>query len=165
MVPGTGRIGKQLEKPIEASKAIRPYLRHMGRILAFDYGLKRTGIAVSDPMKIIATPMGAVETATLHTWLNNYLAAEKVESFVVGIPTRLSGADTHATVPVQQFIEKLKALYPEISVYTIDERLSSREARQSIAESGVGKKKRQDKKLLDTVSATLILQTHLQRIV
>lgn len=136
----------------------------MGRILAFDYGLKRTGLAASDPLKIIATPIGTVETANLHTWLNNYLNTESVEAFVVGLPSRLSGADTHATVPVQQFIEKLKALFPNIPVHTIDERLSSREAKRSIFDSGVGKKKRQDKKLLDTVSATLILQTHLQRI-
>ena len=164
MVRGAGTSGILLGKTKKRVNKNHPYLRFMGRILAFDYGLKRTGLAVSDPMKIIATPLGAVETATLHTWLSNYLASEQVESFVVGIPTRLSGADTHATVPVQQFIEKLKALYPEIPVYTIDERLSSREARRSIAESGVGKKKREDKKLLDTVSATLILQTHLQRI-
>jgi putative Holliday junction resolvase len=136
----------------------------MGRILAFDYGLKRTGLAVSDPLKIIATPLGTPDTATLHTWLANYLNTESVEAFVVGLPSRLSGADTHATVPVQQFIEKLRSLYPDIPVYTIDERLSSREAKQTIVNSGVNKKKRQDKKLLDTVSATLILQTHLQRI-
>jgi putative Holliday junction resolvase len=80
------------------------------------------------------------------------------------MPSQLSGEDTHATVPVQSFIAKLKEIYPEIPVYTIDERLSSREAKQSIRDGGAGKKKRQDKKLLDTVSATLILQTHLQRI-
>lgn len=136
----------------------------MGRILAFDYGLKRTGLAVSDPLKIIATPLGTVETAKLASWLDQYLKNEVVESFVVGLPSMLSGADTHATVPVQQFIAKLKEIYPDIPVETIDERLSSREARQSIIDGGAGKKKRQDKKLLDTVSATLILQTHLQRI-
>jgi putative Holliday junction resolvase len=97
-------------------------------------------------------------------WLSQYLSIESVEAFVVGMPSRLSGEDTHATQPVITFIEKLQQLYPEIPVYTIDERLSSREAKNTVVNSGVGKKKRMDKKLLDTVSATLILQTHLQRI-
>lgn len=136
----------------------------MPRILAFDYGMKRTGIAVTDPLKMIASPLTTVDTSHLHIWLQQYLAAEQVESFVVGLPSRLSGEDTHATQPVLLFIEKLKEVYPGIPVFTIDERLSSREAKQSIISSGAGKQKRADKKLLDTVSATLILQTHLQRI-
>ena len=134
----------------------------MGRILAFDYGLKRTGIAVSDPLKMIANPLEAVATSELHIWLKNYLQKEIVEAFVVGMPSKLSGADTHATVPVRQFIEKLKSLYPDIIVYTVDERLTSREAKNSLIIGGQRKQKRQDKKLLDTVSAALILQTHLQ---
>lgn len=141
-----------------------PYLRPMPRILAFDYGLKRTGLAVTDPLQIIATPLGTVMTAELATWLSDYLKQENVETFVVGMPSRLSGADTHATVPVQEFIRKLREVYPDIKVETIDERLSSREAKQSIISGGANKKQRQDKKLLDTVSATLILQTYLQRI-
>lgn len=136
----------------------------MPRILAFDYGMKRTGIAVTDPLKMIANPLMAVETAQLLVWLQKYLATEQVESFVVGLPSRLSGEDTHATQPVLSFIEKLKEVYPDMPVFTIDERLSSREAKQTIISSGAGKQKRADKKLLDTVSATLILQTHLQRI-
>lgn len=136
----------------------------MPRILAFDYGAKRTGLAVTDPLKIIANPLITVDTKQLHVWLSQYLSTESVEAFVVGMPSRLSGEDTHATQPVITFIEKLQQLYPEIPVYTIDERLSSREAKQTVLNSGVGKKKRMDKKLLDTVSATLILQTHLQRI-
>ena len=136
----------------------------MPRILAFDYGAKRTGLAVTDPLKIIANPLTTVDTKQLHVWLSHYLSTESVESFVVGMPSRLSGEDTHATQPVITFIEKLQHLYPEIPVYTIDERLSSREAKNTVVNSGVGKKKRMDKKLLDTVSATLILQTHLQRI-
>ena len=136
----------------------------MPRILAFDYGAKRTGLAVTDPLKIIANPLTTVDTKQLHVWLSQYLSIESVEAFVVGMPSRLSGEDTHATQPVIIFIEKLQQLYPEIPVYTIDERLSSREAKNTVVNSGVGKKKRMDKKLLDTVSATLILQTHLQRI-
>ena len=136
----------------------------MPRILAFDYGAKRTGLAVTDPLKIIANPLTTVDTKQLHVWLSQYLSIESVEAFVVGMPSRLSGEDTHATQPVITFIEKLQQLYPKIPVYTIDERLSSREAKNTVVNSGVGKKKRMDKKLLDTVSATLILQTHLQRI-
>lgn len=136
----------------------------MGRILAFDYGMKRTGLAVTDPMQMIATPLGTVNTAELGNWLQNYLGRESVEMFVVGLPTRLNGEDTHATQPVLQFIEKLKEVFPDVPVSTIDERLSSREARQSLLDGGQKKSKRENKNLLDTVSATLILQTYLQRI-
>lgn len=136
----------------------------MGRILAFDYGLRRTGLAVTDPLKLVATPLGTSDTPQLHIWLEKYLQSEKVELFVVGMPSRLSGEDTHATKPVQEFIEKLKQVYPDIPVATIDERLTSREAKHSMILSGQKKIKRQDKKLLDTVSATLILQTYLQSI-
>lgn len=136
----------------------------MGRILAFDYGQKRTGIAVTDPLKLIANPLETVNTAELGAWLSKYLAAEQVEVFVVGMPSRLSGEDTHNTVPVQQFVQKLREVFPSIPVYTIDERLTSHEAKQSLLLGGQKKSKREDKKLLDTVSAALILQTYLQQI-
>lgn len=136
----------------------------MGRILAFDYGTKRTGIAATDVLQMIANPIGTVDTAELHLWLANYLSQEIVDCFVVGMPSRFSGEDTHATKPVQQFIIKLGELYPQIPIKTMDERLSSREARNSLILGGQKKSKRQDKKLLDTVSATLILQTYLQLI-
>jgi putative Holliday junction resolvase len=140
------------------------YLCPMGRILAMDYGRRRTGIAVSDPLKIIANPIGTVDTAELHIWLADYLKKEDVEAIVVGLPSRLSGEDTHATQPVLELIEKLHLVYPAIPVHTIDERLTSREAKNSLILSGQKKIKRQDKKLLDTVSAALILQTYLQQI-
>ncbi len=136
----------------------------MGRILAFDYGTKRTGLAATDPLQMIAIPLGAEDTSNLAIWLKGYLENESVEVFVVGLPSRFSGEDTHATQPVLQFIEKLKLLYPEIPVKTMDERLSSREARNSMVLSGQKKSIRKDKKMLDTVSATLILQTYLQLI-
>lgn len=130
--------------------------------MAFDYGMKRTGLAVTDPLKIIANPLGTVETQILHTWLGNYMKTEQIELFVVGMPTRLSGDDTHSTKPVLEFIGKLKEVYPSVPVATIDERLSSREAKESMLLSGQKKSKRRDKELLDTISATLILQTYLQ---
>ncbi|MCC7297640.1 MAG: Holliday junction resolvase RuvX [Bacteroidia bacterium] len=136
----------------------------MARVLAFDYGMRRTGLAVTDNLKLIATPIGTVNTPELHTWLINYLKTEEVDTFVVGLPSQLSGEDTHATQPVLEFIEMLKMVYPHIVVATVDERLSSREAKQSLILGGQKKSKRQDKKLLDTVSATLILQTYLQTI-
>jgi putative holliday junction resolvase len=136
----------------------------MGRILAFDYGMRRTGIAVSDPLQIIANPLTTVDTNQLHIWLQDYIKTESVEMFVVGMPSRFSGEDTHATQPVLQFIEKLHGLYPDIAISTIDERLTSRDAKNSMILSGQKKIKRQDKKLLDTISATLILQTYLQSI-
>ncbi|MBS3913672.1 MAG: Holliday junction resolvase RuvX [Bacteroidetes bacterium] len=136
----------------------------MGRILAFDYGMKRTGVAATDPLQMIASPLQTVDTAVLHLWLADYLQKEVVDALIVGMPSRLSGEATHATQPVIEFIEKLKAVYPHIPVYTIDERLTSREAKNSLILGGQRKSKRQDKKLLDSVSATLILQTYLQQI-
>jgi putative Holliday junction resolvase len=163
-------LGKEFFFTKPASKLVQKYagrLVHlhaigMARILAFDYGIKRTGLAVTDPLQMIATPIGTQDTAVLADWLKKYLAGEDVELFVVGLPSRFSGEDTHATQPVLQFIEKLGTMYPNIPVTTIDERLSSREARHSILANGHKKSKRRDKKLVDTVSATLILQTYLQ---
>ncbi|MBL7812767.1 MAG: Holliday junction resolvase RuvX [Bacteroidetes bacterium] len=134
----------------------------MGRILAFDYGTRRTGVAVSDPLQMFAQPLDTIPTENLAHWLHRYLMSESVEAFVVGIPSRFDGSDTHASEPVRLFIQALKGAYPDIPVYTMDERLSSREASNSLLQSGVSKKRRQDKKLLDTVSAALILQTYLQ---
>lgn len=113
-------------------------------------------------MKLIANPVGTVETRLLHTWLSEYLKAEEVEIFVVGMPSRLSGEDTHATKPVLEFITRLREVYPKVPVATVDERLSSREAMQSLILGGQKKSKRRDKELLDTVAATLILQVYLQ---
>lgn len=141
-----------------------PYLCSMGRIMGIDYGSKRTGLAVTDPLKMIAQPLEMVYTADLKMYLDSYLYEEDVESFVVGWPTNLDGTDTDATLPVKQFIEALRAAYPGIPVETIDERLSSHEAQQSIISSGAKKSKRANKGLIDAVSAAIILQTYLQKI-
>lgn len=135
----------------------------MSRALAFDYGVKRTGIAVSDPLRIVATPLGMQETAVLMTWIKAYCAKEPVTDFVLGMPSRFDGSDTHATAPVQAFALALKEAFPEIPLHYIDERLSSREARQSLIASGVKKSKRREKGLTDTVSAVLLLQVYLQQ--
>ena len=135
----------------------------MGRVLAIDHGGKRTGLAVSDPLKIIANPLETVDTPKIFEWLEKYFAAESVEAIAVGYPLRLSGEDTHHTVPVQEFIAELQKRWPGIPVVRIDERLTSREAKASMLESGMRKEKRKDKKMLDSISATLILQTYLQQ--
>ncbi|MFZ9631945.1 MAG: Holliday junction resolvase RuvX [Bacteroidetes bacterium] len=136
----------------------------MGRIMGIDYGSKRTGLAVTDPLKMIAQPLEMVYTVDLKMYLDSYLYDEDVESFVVGLPTNLNGTDTDATQPVKQFIEALKSTYPEIPVFTIDERLTSHEAQQSIIASGAKKSQRANKGLIDAVSAAIILQTYLQKI-
>jgi putative Holliday junction resolvase len=141
-----------------------PYLCSMGRIMGIDYGSKRTGLAVTDPLKMIAQPLEMVYTADLKMYLDSYLYEEEVECFVVGLPTNLLGQDTDATGPVKQFIQALKQAYPDIPVETIDERLTSHEAQQSIIASGAKKSQRQNKGLIDAVSASLILQTYLQKI-
>ena len=136
----------------------------MGRIIGIDYGSKRTGLAVTDPLKMIAQPLEMVYTADLKMYLDSYLYDEDVECFVVGMPTNLNGTDTDATQPVKQFIEALKKAYPHIPVDTIDERLTSHEAQQSIIAAGAKKSQRQNKGLIDAVSAAIILQTYLQKI-
>jgi putative Holliday junction resolvase len=136
----------------------------MGRIMGIDYGSKRTGLAVTDPLKMIAQPLEMVFTADLKMYLDSYLYEEDVECFVVGMPTNLSGQDTDATGPVKQFIQALKQAYPSIPVETIDERLTSHEAQQSIIAAGAKKSQRQNKGLIDAVSAAIILQTYLQKI-
>ncbi len=130
--------------------------------MGIDYGSRRTGIAVSDPLKIIAQPLQTVDTAVLHTFLTQYLKTESVEAFVVGMPTNLKGQDTHATQPVKQFIEALKSAFPQIPVFTIDERFTSSEAQNALINSGLGKQKRSEKGLLDSMAASIILQTYMQ---
>lgn len=132
--------------------------------MGIDYGSRRTGLAVTDPLKMIAQPLEMVYTTDLKMYLDSYLYEEDVECFVVGLPTNLSGQDTDATGPVKQFIQALKQAYPNIPVETIDERLTSHEAQQSILASGAKKSQRQNKGLIDAVSASLILQTYLQKI-
>lgn len=136
----------------------------MGRIIGIDYGSKRTGLAVTDPLKMIAQPLEMVFTADLKMYLDSYLYEEDVETFVVGMPTNLNGSETDATQPVKQFIQALKQAYPNVPVETIDERFSSHEAQQTILAAGAKKSQRANKGLIDAVSAAIILQTYLQKI-
>ncbi len=133
----------------------------MGRIMGIDFGIKRIGIAISDPMNSFAQPLDTILTQDFPTWIKNYTINHEIDSFVVGLPRNLNGEETHATRPTMQFIEWLNNQYSNIPVNTIDERLSSREAQNEILKMGVPKSKRKEKGRIDNVAATLILQTFL----
>ena len=135
----------------------------MGRILAIDYGLKRTGIAVTDPLRIIATGLLTIETSNLLHFIKEYCSKEKVDIFVLGYPLNLDGSPTHGTEPVQRFRKKLENEFPVIPVYYEDERYTSKLAVEAMVQGGVRKKHRSDKSLIDKVSATIILQAYLER--
>jgi len=135
----------------------------MGRILSIDYGKKRTGLAVTDPSKIIATPLHAVDTKDLYSFIEDYLKKENVETIVVGMPTNHHGEDTDMTFACRSLIKKLAEKYPDVEVKEWDESFTSRMAVQSMVSSGARKKKRSDKKNIDKVSATIILQSFMER--
>ncbi|HLV62553.1 Holliday junction resolvase RuvX [Galbibacter sp.] len=133
----------------------------MARILAIDYGEKRTGIAVTDPLQIIASGLTTVSTKDLLKYLKDYVSKEQVERIVVGQPRRLNNEPSEVEHKIQQFIIALNKELPEISVVRIDERFTSKIAFQSMLDAGVKKKDRRKKELLDKVSATVILQSYL----
>ena len=134
----------------------------MARILAIDYGTKRTGLAVTDPLQIIANGLDTVATSELEDYLQRYLEQEEVEAIVVGEPFYPDGNPAQIHHLVVGFVRRLKKLFPDIEVVTHDERFTSEEARQVILQSGARKKKRRDKSLVDKVSAVLILQDYLE---
>lgn len=134
----------------------------MGRILAFDYGTKRTGIAKTDPLKMIATALETIPTHTALDYLEKYIAQEEVEAFVLGEPKQMDGSFSESYKYVKSFAKQLRKKFPSIPVHMVDERFTSKMAQESIILSGVSKKKRKDKSLLDSTSAVLILQTYLQ---
>lgn len=134
----------------------------MGRVLALDYGLKRTGIAVTDPLKIIASPLDTLHTPELFGFLKKYCEQEDVEVIVVGMPKTMSDQDTHATQPVRELINHLKKNYPGIEIVEEDERFTSKMAVEAMIQGGMKKKDRRKKGNIDKVSATLILQSYLE---
>lgn len=133
----------------------------MARIIAIDYGTKRTGIAVTDPLQIIATALDTVRSHELIDFLKRYTTAEAVESFVVGMPRKLDNTDTNNTPHVKGFIKQLKKAFPETPVYEHDERFTSSMALQTMIAMGTKKSDRQDKSNIDKMSATIILQSYL----
>jgi putative Holliday junction resolvase len=134
----------------------------MARILAFDYGLSRTGIAVTDPLQIIASPLETVPTEQLWEYLHRYLQKEEVEAFVVGYPLKADGSPTHATTAVDAFIQELKQRYPHIALHTVDEYGSSKDAVRAMIAGGTKQKYRRQKGNIDRTAATLLLQEFLQ---
>ena len=133
----------------------------MGKALGIDYGTKRTGIAITDAMQIIASGLTTVSTHNLDDFIADIVAKENIECFVLGDPKNLDGSATDSTGHVNSFIKRLKQQYHAIPVHQIDERFTSKIAKQSILASGVKKKGRQNKALVDEVSATIILQNFL----
>jgi putative Holliday junction resolvase len=132
------------------------------RVLALDYGGKRTGIAVTDAMQIIANGLTTVDSATLIVFLKKYFAQEQVEKVIIGMPKTLQNNDTHGTNLVVAFIEKFKTEFPEMPIETVDERFTSKMAFQTMIDSGLKKMDRRNKALVDEISATIILQGYLE---
>ncbi len=135
----------------------------MSRILAIDYGTRRTGLAVTDDAQRIAFGLTALPTHELFSFLAKYLSTNEVGGIVVGEPKRLDGRPTHSSPAVETFITKLKKTFPGLPVFRMDERFTSSLATHAIRESGVRKKERTDKLLVDQVSATIILQSWLEQ--
>lgn len=134
----------------------------MGRILAIDYGQKRVGIAVTDTLQIIATGLLTVHSKDVIAWLKDYIQKEEVDCFVVGQPRRMNNTDSDSARFIEPFVRLLQKQFPQIPVSRIDERFTSKMASAAILEAGLKKKDRQNKALVDTVSATIILQSYLQ---
>ena len=134
----------------------------MGRIVSIDYGRKRVGIAVSDPLKIIANPLTTVKAESVFQFLIDYQKNETIDIFVVGYPKKLNNQGSEALIYVNPFIKKLAKNFPDIPIELADERFTSKLASQALIDGGVKKKKRRDKSLIDTIAATIILQTYLE---
>lgn len=132
------------------------------RILAIDYGKKRTGIAVTDTLQIIAGGLDTVETRDLEPWLTGYMQKEEVETIVVGYPRQMDGDDSENMKRITPFVNRLKKLFPEVNVEMYDERFTSVLAHKTMLDSGIGRKARQDKGLVDKISATIILQDYME---
>lgn len=133
----------------------------MARIMAIDYGKKRVGLAVTDNSQIIASGLTTVAEKEVMDFLKDYLKTEKVEKFLLGYPLGLDGLETDATKGVEKFSEKLSKVFPNVPIVLVDERFTSKMAMQTLVQSGVSKKKRRNKALLDEVSATIMLQDYL----
>lgn len=135
----------------------------MGRILSIDYGGKRTGLAVTDPLKIIATALGTVDTPKLMSFLKEYLGKEPVEKVIIGMPLNWDDTATHATPLVERFLKDFRKAFPNMPIETVDERYTSKLASQAMVQMGMKKKQRQDKKMVDQIAATIMLQEYMQK--
>lgn len=134
----------------------------MSRIISIDYGLKRTGLAVSDPLQIIATGLTTVESKELIHFLKNYFLKEPVELIIIGEPKNWDDSDTHATPLVENCIKSLQKNFPAIPIKKVDERYTSKMAKQSMIEMGMKKQQRRNKALVDEIAATIMLQEYMR---
>jgi putative Holliday junction resolvase len=133
----------------------------MARIMAIDYGKKRTGIAVTDPLQIIATGLTSIESHKLIPFLKEYFSREQVEKILIGMPKNWDESDTHGTEPARKAVEKIKKAFPQTPLEEVDERYTSKMAKDAILQMGLKKKDRREKALVDEIAATIILQEYL----
>ena len=133
----------------------------MARIVAIDFGGKRTGVAATDELQIIASPVDTIDTSKLMDFFQNYLFTENVSDLVIGLPLKFSGEVNDIEVEIQKFIEKFSAKYPNIKIHRENEMFTSKMASRAMVEGGMKKKKRQEKGMIDKVSAVIILQSFL----
>lgn len=134
----------------------------MGRILAIDYGQKRTGLAVTDPLRITANPLLTIPTNQLENWLQDYFAHNPVDEVVIGHPTQLNGQESSSMQYIRPFVQRFRKLFPSMPLYEYDERFTSTIAHQAMIMGGMKKKQRQDKAVVDKLAACIILEDYLQ---
>jgi putative holliday junction resolvase len=134
----------------------------MGRIIGIDYGVKRIGLAVTDPLQIFASPLITISPGEFDNFMKGFLLTDKVDAFVIGYPMQMNNRPSESVVYVNPFIKKLKKTYPEIHIYLADERFTSQMAFRTMIDGGVKKKDRQDKSMVDKISASIILQSFLE---
>jgi len=135
----------------------------MGRILGIDFGTKRIGLAVTDPLKIFASPLKTIKNHEFDQFLDEFMKTESVEEFVVGFPLQMNNQPSKSVKYLNPFIKKIKKLFPDKPVHLVDERFTSGMALKTIINGGVSKKGRQDKSLVDKISAAIILQSYLDK--
>ena len=135
----------------------------MGRIVAIDYGRKRVGIAVTDPTQLIANRLTTIASHTIWDFLNDYFQKEQVDAVVVGYPRQMNNQASESVRFINPFLKRFQKLYPDMKLELFDERFTSKLAFQTMIDGGLGKKKRQDKAMIDAVSATIILQDYLEQ--
>lgn len=133
----------------------------MGRIIGIDYGSKRIGLAVTDPLQIFASPLTTVSPAEFDNFIKDYIKTDPVDAFVIGYPVKMNNQPSASVTYINPFIKKLKKEYPEIHIYLADERFTSQMALRTMIDGGVKKKDRQDKSMVDKISASIILQSFL----
>jgi len=135
----------------------------MGRILGIDYGRKRVGLAVTDPLKIFASPLNTISAHDIDNFIADYMASEEVEAFVIGYPVKLNNEPSESVKYINPFIRKLKIRFPGVPVHLVDERFTSQMALKTMIDGGLKKKERQNKSIIDMISASIILQSFLDR--